>query len=472
MGEGSVLETLDEETAPPHWVKVNIGRSVVINGTRQNLFASVPAAKIHGLGTMQSAYGGVDYLVDTHGRRFRMRLNGKQMLIDALIRDQKGKLRKITLVHDSGASLNVLSTKNGNKWGDAGEEIIQVGGFEGSTATGYGGNDLEVYMLPEAIPETSDSCAVLNVAAVEGFDDCTDDLAHQDDHDPADDTLDEQTREQVKLSEDINTQLTKILGCVPTKELLAKVKNAATILIEDAEYTGSNVQGANKYDRLDKPTLTRKMGERLKIIQRMRNMEQAKKIYPHCSETRLNQMVRDGIITNGVMLSPHALRDEADEIGRGTKEKTKRTDNRKPGAKKLPNLVPFALTLTDVIDLSGQCDGNRGGYEYVIVFMCAKYGYVKIYPMVSKGDVLDAWTQFKKWLRVNSVHTIAKLGVPMRVLVLVSDRGGEYTTTYGLTRSEVDEVLHQNGVLRWSPSAGESDKGVGKVERFNQTLIS
>ena len=47
MGEGSVLETLDEETAPPHWVKVNIGRSVVINGTRQNLFASVPAAKIH-----------------------------------------------------------------------------------------------------------------------------------------------------------------------------------------------------------------------------------------------------------------------------------------------------------------------------------------------------------------------------------------------------------------------------------------
>ena len=201
-------------------------------------------------------------------------------------------------------------------------------------------------------------------------------------------------------------------------------------------------------------------------------MEQAKKIYPHCSETRLNQMVRDGIITNGVMLSPHALRDEADEIGRGTKEKTKRTDNRKPGAKKLPNLAPFALTLTDVIDLSGQCDGNRGGYEYVIVFMCAKYGYVKIYPMVSKGDVLDAWTQFKKWLRVNSVHTIAKLGVPMRVLVLVSDRGGEYTTTYGLTRSEVDEVLHQDGVLRWSPSAGESDKGVGKVERFNQTLIS
>ena len=134
MGEGSALETLDEETPPPHWVKLNVGRSVVINGTRQNLLTSVPAAKVHGLGTVQRAYGGIDYLVDTHGRRFRMRLNGKQLFIDALIRNKKGKLRKITLVHDSGASLNVLSTKTGNKWGNAGDEIIRVGGFEGSTA--------------------------------------------------------------------------------------------------------------------------------------------------------------------------------------------------------------------------------------------------------------------------------------------------------------------------------------------------
>ena len=76
-----------------------------------------------------------------------MRLNGKQMLIDALIRDEKGKLRKITLVHDSGASLNVLSTTTGNKWGNGGDEIIRVGGNEGSTATGYGGNNLEFYVL-------------------------------------------------------------------------------------------------------------------------------------------------------------------------------------------------------------------------------------------------------------------------------------------------------------------------------------
>ena len=470
-GKGSALATHDDEAAPPQWVKVNLGRTVVVNGTRQNLLASVPAAKVHGLGTVQSAYEGIDYLVDTHGRRYRMRLNGKQMLIDALIRDKEGKLRKTTLVHDSGASLNVLSTKTGRKWGNAGDEIIQVGGFEGSTATGYGGNDLEVYMLPEAILATPGSCDILNVAAVNGFDDCTDGLDDPGDREPAED-FNQQIREQVQFSEEINTQLTKMLGCVPTKELLDKVKNAATILIDDDIYTGSNVKGGNKYDELDKPKLTRKMGERLKIVQRMRNMEQAKKIYPHCSETRLNNMVRDGIITNGVLLSPHALRDEADEIGRGKKEKTKRADNRKPGAKKLPALSPFMLTLTDVIDLNGQCDGNRGGYEYVIVFMCAKYGYVKVYPMVSKGDVLDAWTQFKRWLRVNSVHTMAKLGVPMKVLVLVSDRGGEYTTTYGLTRSEVDEVLHKDGVLRWSPSAGESDKGVGKVERFNWTLVS
>ena len=118
-GKGSALATHDDEAAPPQWVKVNLGRSVVVNGTRQNLLASVPAAKVHGLGTVQNANEGIDYLVDTHGRRYRMRLHGKQMLLDALIRDKKGRLRKVTLVHDSGASLNVLSTKTGSKWGDA-----------------------------------------------------------------------------------------------------------------------------------------------------------------------------------------------------------------------------------------------------------------------------------------------------------------------------------------------------------------
>ena len=202
-GKGSALATHEDEAAPPQWVKVNLGRSVVVNGTRQNLLASVPAAKVHGLGTVQSAYEGIDYLVDTHGRRYRMRLHGKQMLLDALIRDKKGRLRKVTLVHDSGASLNVLSTKTGSKWGDAGDEIIQVGGFEGSTATGYGGNDLEVYMLPEAIPETPGSCDILNVAAVDGFEDCTDGLDDPGDRETAED-FNQQIREQVQFSEEIN----------------------------------------------------------------------------------------------------------------------------------------------------------------------------------------------------------------------------------------------------------------------------
>ena len=104
--------------------------------------------------------------------------------------------------------------------------------------------------------------------------------------------------------------------------------------------------------------------------------------------------------------------------------------------------------------------------------MCAKYGHVKLFPMVDKGDILNAWTKLKRWQRLVSVHTRAKLGVETRTLVLVHDRGGEYTTTYGYTRSDVDEALHRDGVLRWSPSAGESDKGVGAVERFNRTLVT
>ena len=116
-GKGSALATHEDEAAPPQWVKVNLGRSVVVNGTRQNLLASVPAAKVHGLGTVQSAYEGIDYLVDTHGRRYRMRINGKQMLIDALIRDKEGKLRKPPLymiqVQVSTCSAQRLVTNGG-----------------------------------------------------------------------------------------------------------------------------------------------------------------------------------------------------------------------------------------------------------------------------------------------------------------------------------------------------------------------
>ena len=137
----------------------------------------------------------------------------------------------------------------------------------------------------------------------------------------------------------------------------------------------------------------------------------------------------------------------------------------------MPDTVtPFFVTLMDLIVIEDQVENPRCGHRYLLPIMCARYGYVKIYALHRKSDVLHAWRQFQKWTTVASVHTQAKLGVKIQVGVVVSDRGGEFTTTYGLTRSEVDEWLESAGINRWSPSAGESDRGVGKIERFGRTL--
>ena len=113
QNEESVLVARGLSAIPPGWVKVNIGRAVIVDDAKQNLFASVPAAKAHGLGTVQSLYDKGDFLIDAHGRRFPMRIVGKQMRFDAMVRRGDGQLCKIEMVHDSGASLNIMRPSDG-----------------------------------------------------------------------------------------------------------------------------------------------------------------------------------------------------------------------------------------------------------------------------------------------------------------------------------------------------------------------
>jgi hypothetical protein len=151
------------------WVKKKLGATVVVPGSRRNLFAAVPAARQGRLGTVLGLGDQPDYLVDTDGRRYRLRRDGELLVFDAWIQSQAG-FRKVAMTHDSGASKNSVTKTTGEAWDCPGLDRIEFKGFEGSTAIGFGGNDLEVYMVPEQ--RDSDHLTmhdVLGTIAIEGM---------------------------------------------------------------------------------------------------------------------------------------------------------------------------------------------------------------------------------------------------------------------------------------------------------------
>lgn len=183
-------------------------------------------------------------------------------------------------------------------------------------------------------------------------------------------------------------------------------------------------------------------------------------------------MVRDGDIIDGVEYHAKAkIQDEATLIGRGTKSKTtKKRDAARGPDSGLGFRAPFFVVMADLVDIGTETKGNRWGYNYLLTLMCKEYGVAKVYPITGKSDVRRVWRQFKQWIAVITPYVVAKLGVKPEVHIFAADRGPEFVTTYGRQRSAMDEELLRDGIARWNPSAGDSNK-CGKIEVFNRVLV-
>jgi hypothetical protein len=455
-----------EDSGGGRWVATNLGRTFVSEGTVHNLFAAVPAQGL-GLGTVLNVGGGA-YMVNGHGDRFPLVRVGKQLRFEAMVVDPAGNSRVVEFVHDTGAAANIIRPDDAATWTDRGNGVVYMGGFVGGEHKLLGGADLKCFLrAAEVVQLVGDTGSrdgltmvdVLEQVALEeqcsGVDDSSSSVLAS-----GPDTKDSQ------VSLDGDEELEALLQDMDPdmrRRVLERLASAKSLVAKLAPDTRINVDAKNIT-----PQLSRQMG----VIRRMKEMEKAAEIYPHLSVEGLNKIVRDGSLPGGIEYHQAAkVQDEATLIGRGTKTKAsrKRDASRAPDAG-IGHRAPFFVTLGDLVDLTKETRGNRFGYKFILTLMCKEYGVAKVYPITGKDDVRRVWRQFQQWLRLVTPYVVAKLGVPPAVTIFAHDRGPEFVTTNGRQRSAMDEELFRDGIARWTPSAGDSNK-CGKIEVFNRILV-
>ena len=137
----------------------------------------------------------------------------------------------------------------------------------------------------------------------------------------------------------------------------------------------------------------------------------------------------------------------------------------------LAALCPFAEVAADVC---GPFDvGDRNGFRYIVGFICAATGTAFVQPVRQKSQAVDVLKAFVAWVGSVARFIEAKCGYPpghVKVHTLRTDRGGEFTTTWGATRSEFDDTCNQLIGNRLFTSVGEPLTGTAKIERFWGTM--
>jgi len=126
------------------------------------------------------------------------------------------------------------------------------------------------------------------------------------------------------------------------------------------------------------------------------------------------------------------------------------------------------------IDLYGPVKCNdRNGNEYLFAAICDSTGAAFLQPLRAKSEAVKALRAFAKWVALLIDLAEVKLRYlrgTLKLGQLRSDRGGEFTTTWGATASEFDEVAKELFQGRWFGSPGVPQSATPQVERYWGTL--
>ena len=117
--------------------------------------------------------------------------------------------------------------------------------------------------------------------------------------------------------------------------------------------------------------------------------------------------------------------------------------------------------------------GDRNGFEYLFALICVSTGAVFLQPLRAKSEAVAALWAFAKWFKIWASTMEAALQLPLDSLRLGeyrSDRGGEFTTTWGATKSAFDEAVKAIFLGRWLGSPDAPRSATPHIERFWGTL--
>ena len=196
-----------------------------------------------------------------------------------------------------------------------------------------------------------------------------------------------------------------------------------------------------------------------KIFQRVANMKKYHVLYNHRGVDVLNRYVRDGTISDGIILqSISCVECEASTI-------SKSPVSRKHA--KSYDIPPFHMVQGDIYDAEDVV--ARDGYKYVLAFIDVVTGAVFQFFMVSKSEALVGFKAFESWLELQAPYIKSKWGSSPKLSCVCFDRDGALTTTFGGMRSVADQYFIDRGYNRLFTSRGASN-GTEKIERYFKSL--
>ncbi len=99
-------------------------------------------------------------------------------------------------------------------------------------------------------------------------------------------------------------------------------------------------------------------------------------------------------------------------------------------------------------------------------------GEILVQPLKSKADAWRAMQAYLEHVRTVLPRVELRLGISITGVVTVySDRGGEFTSTWGFTQSAFDELFEQRGIRRRLNSPDMPKSGTTMVERAWRSLV-
>lgn len=149
---------------------------------------------------------------------------------------------------------------------------------------------------------------------------------------------------------------------------------------------------------------------------------------------------------------PEAKRDSDEECDTCSQAKLRRTSFPTSGASRAT--AKLELIHSDVVGKITPT--TKGGSKYFVTFIDDYTRYAVVYPMKTKGEVLDKFDEYRRM--VENLHGTT-------IKALRSDNGGEYLS------KDFDAYLTKNGIRRQLTIPGTPQQN-GVAERFNQTVLN
>ena len=184
-------------------------------------------------------------------------------------------------------------------------------------------------------------------------------------------------------------------------------------------------------------------------------MEEYGRVFVNQSRSSLNQMVRDGLLSDGIEVN-HLSNDDR-LMGKASKARSRKRSGKRRGS---GSFRPFHLVFVDICFVLNDSKTDRHGYRYVISFIDAAVGAAKSYAMRTKDEATDCFIQYRSWVASNAPAIEAELGLPagsISIKLLASDRDSVMTATHGHVRTAFDEECFRSEILRWFASTNDSD---------------